>query len=327
MEIVVFSTQDNLKKQFSKLGRSRSYSVEYMDPGELKGFVKSADTPALLYIDAAAFSEEELKKHLNTLQDSPHLRFGIVDRKHVIKDIAELFRRGAVDYLNQALLQEELTTKRVNGVLDFRPPDDTAVKRNAKADGRSKWKIAPGGWKGIRAGEEYTFYLLYIEMDILEEWKKKSGKEHMDDLQNRFRRHVEKYFTPLGGKIWMWMNQGGVLLFPFDGESCDPVLTCIRFILNKTIISIEEFGYNSTITYKMGLHLGNTVYESRGKTGDIISDTINFLFHIGKQYARPGNFYLTGGVMPYIPDGLMDIFIHRGEFEGEELYSMRLPKN
>jgi hypothetical protein len=76
----------------------------------------------------------------------------------------------------------------------------------------------------------------------------------------------------------------------------------------------------------MILHLGNTVYRSRGKTGTIVSDTINFLFHMGKQFSQRSHFYITAPVAPFIPDRLKKDFIPAGTFEGVKISKMRLPK-
>jgi hypothetical protein len=124
----------------------------------------------------------------------------------------------------------------------------------------------------------------------------------------------------------MWMNQSGLVLFPFNGESINAILSCIRLVLNRTIISAEYYPYNTVITYRMILHLGNTIYRTRGKTGTIVSDTINFLFHMGKQFSQRGHFYVTAPVVPFIPEQLQKVFIPVGTFEGVEISKMRLPK-
>ena len=161
---------------------------------------------------------------------------------------------------------------------------------------------------------------------MVEEWKKKSGRAHIDKILDIFHRHIEKTFVPYGGKIWMWMNHGGLVLFPFNGENCTFLEACLRLVLNRRIISIEEYGYNTLITYKMAVHIGNTIYKTRGETGEIISDSINFLFHIGKKYAEKERFYVTESVKPFMPQGLAELFKQNGDFEGVKMYSLRLPK-
>jgi len=192
--------------------------------------------------------------------------------------------------------------------------------------GEGDWIPAPRGWKEIQNGREYTFFFLYVEINMLDEWKKKSGSTHIGDIQEVFHHHIESTIKPLGGRIWMWMNNGGVVLFPFKGSHCPCIEACLRLILNRHIISIEEYTYNSLITYTMAVHLGNTIYKTRGQTGEIVSDSVNFLFHVGKKFARREQFYVTENVFPFIEPGFKDLFMENGTFEGVRMYTSKLPK-
>ncbi len=85
------------------------------------------------------------------------------------------------------------------------------------------------------------------------------------------------------------------------------------------------FVYSTILSYRMSLDIGNTKYLTIGNTGNIISDSVNFIFHFGKQYASPGNFYLTGRVHEDIPPGLLDNFSVSERFEDRTIYRMKLP--
>jgi hypothetical protein len=326
MKIVVVSSSKEMKKYFTSLGRTRKYEISYLQPKDLQGVMKHPGGEQLLYIDVSDFSDADFKKKLTALEKNPRFRFGVIDKNNSIADIAAVFHKGAVDYVNAAVLKEGVRTKRITNVLEFRPFDGKDAAEEEGLCRRENWKIAEKGWDEIQSGKEYTFWLLYIELDMIDEWKTKSGKAHIDDVQKIFHHHIETNLTPLGGRTWMWMNQGGVFLFPFKNPDREPLLTCIKFILNRTIISIEEFGYNSAISYKMALHVGNTVYQDRGRTGHIVSDTVNFLFHLGQLYTKEGHFYITGPAYNNIPEKLQGLFSVLHDFEGESVYSMRLPK-
>jgi hypothetical protein len=161
---------------------------------------------------------------------------------------------------------------------------------------------------------------------MTEDWRKKAGQSHINAVQKIFHDHIEKVFAHVGGRIWMWMNDSGLILVPFDGRSCPPLIPAIRLVLNRDLHSIELYRYNSPISYTTALHIGNTFYKARGETGDIISDTINFVFHLAKHYAKPGHLYLTDAVYPFIPGGLTDLFFQTESFEGTGMYEMHLPK-
>ncbi len=327
MEIVVVSSSKEMKKYFASIERSRKYAISFVLPNNLQKIIRREPDERLLYIDIAGFSETDFKKKLTALEKKSQFRFGIIDEKNRTNDIADFFHRGAVDYLDGRILKSGIETKRITKVLEYRPFTHGSTSDSGLRVKRKNLKIAEKGWDEIKNGTEYTFWLLYIELDMIDEWKTKSGKAHIDDVQNIFHRYIESHLNPVGGRTWMWMNQGGVFLFPFREGSREPVLTCVRIILNRTLASIEEFGYNSTITYKMALHVGNTVYRDRGHTGHIVSDTVNFLFHLGQNHTREKQFYLTSSAYQYVPEGFKQLFCRMGDFEGEIIYSMKLPKD
>ena len=96
-----------------------------------------------------------------------------------------------------------------------------------------------------------------------------------------------------------------------------------RMMLERNIISAEDIGFNTLLSYRIVLHICNTIYRKRGDTGDIVSDSINSIFHLGQKYAEPGNFYATQDVFSFIPKGLSDYFVPAGIYEGRKIMQMR----
>jgi hypothetical protein len=129
----------------------------------------------------------------------------------------------------------------------------------------------------------------------------------------------------MNGRVWMWMDFCGLVLIPFDGERCEAVLSCLRMVMNRVIISAEECDLGILLSYRIALHIGNTVYRARGDTGTIISDSINSIFHLGQKFARPGHFLVTENAEPFIPAGVRDLFRSEGVYEGRMIYRLALP--
>lgn len=124
----------------------------------------------------------------------------------------------------------------------------------------------------------------------------------------------------------MWNEYGGVALFPFETTTCRPVYTAIRMVLNRLIISCEEFPFSTLINYRLALHLGETPYHERGNTGTIVSDTVNFIFHLGQKFAKPGQLYITKEILDRMNGGFRDLFLEEGIFEHRTIYRMRSPR-
>jgi hypothetical protein len=130
---------------------------------------------------------------------------------------------------------------------------------------------------------------------------------------------------PANGEIWMWNEWGGVVLFPFAYENSQPVIVATRMIFNRPLISIEDMQVDTLIDYRIALHVGNTSYNKRGDTGEIIADDINFIFHLGKKRTEKNSLYLTETTFPLLPESMRRLFVEEESFEGRGLYRMRKP--
>ena len=326
MDVFIFSDNKNIYKRFSALDRSQIFNLSQFTIKEARSILKKATGPVLAYIDVDGLESGEqltLARYLGRLDT---VRFGILDSRGSVSDVGALFHSGAVDYLGKVQLKESIGIKRVESALDYEPFESDAIDDGTTlSPTAAEWILSGKDWKNVRSGGEYTFCFLLIELDLIKEWRLKSGRAHLNEVVETFHQHIEKVFSPLNGKVWMWTEYGGLILFPFDGKRCNTILTCLKLVLNRTIISAEEYSYNTLISYRMALHIGNTVYKAKGKTGNIVSNSLNFIFHLLKQFAEPGNLYLTEAVIPFVPKGLESCFIEAGSFEEIPLHKMRLP--
>ena len=65
------------------------------------------------------------------------------------------------------------------------------------------------------------------------------------------------------------------------------------------------------------------MYRDVGETGDVVSEDVNFVYHLGAKHTRPGELTMTRTAFSFVPSGLQGIFIDRGTFEGHEIRGMR----
>ncbi|KKK44265.1 hypothetical protein LCGC14_3167360, partial [marine sediment metagenome] len=164
------------------------------------------------------------------------------------------------------------------------------------------------------------------ELDGREEMEKKYGLRNLGIALDSFRSFIDDSVKPFQGRLWIWSRFGGIILFPFDGSGC-PQLKCgFKLMLFKHLYDIEESLFPSFISFRLALHIGNTVFV-RKNTGNIISDSLNFIFHLGQQYAKPGQFYVSESVLQLGQKELKGFFSDSGIFEGRTIYQMRLPNH
>lgn len=325
MKIIVFTKIKNIEKTFCSLKLPKEHTLECQSITELKKTIKAPDTAVLYYIDISSLEETQVKRTVTQLQKTDLMHYGIIDPKNTIIDIAQLFFNGAVDYIGKSLLKENLKPKRlvtaaelITSKIQEKQPAEEAPEK-----ARPEYILSSDGWKGIKSNQEYTFTMMYVELDNIKEIKRTYGVNQFDKLTETFQKFIEETVTPLNGKLWMWMDYFGLILFPFDGESCQAIETCFKLNLNRPLICYEKFDFDFSFTFKIAIHIGNTLYKKRGATGDIISDSINSIFHLGQKYAEPGYLYITEDAVDYIPKQLADYFKPAGYFENREHYRMK----
>ena len=326
IDIYLFSKNRKVLSFFKIIRNSKTFSLVIYNPVNYKTILRTTTQTTFVYVDVSSFEDSERKKLINYITRQKRFDFGIIDPKNSISDPAELFYHGASDYMGKDVLKHEAKVKRIKNAIDYYSIESVEDELSAIPVFEDMPTMLSGhNWDNIKVGNEYTFCMLHIEIDILQEWASKSGKAHIEEVMEFFYSHIDKIITPINGRMWMKTDFGGLVLFPYDGSCTSIIIECIKLVMNRIIFSAEEYTYSTILSYRMSLDIGNTKYLTSGNTGNIISDSVNFIFHFGKQYALPGNFYLTGRVHEDIPPGLMDKFSPSERFEDRSIYRMKLP--
>lgn len=334
MNVVVFSNDSRTRDGFSAIERSRKHAISFNPLQDLGSWLKNGREPALVYVDLHGLSRSDRGRLLRQLSRCDDVAYCIVDPKNEIPDPASLLRDGAIDYVNRALVSEGISTRRIDEVAEFvsknypgRLTDTTRSSFEASmllADGR-ELILSGDDWSNVHPSHEYTFCMLFAELDHIVEYTNHTSERYAASVAASFRRLMEETMKPHQGRLWMWRDFGGLMLFPFNGQSCAAILPCIRMLLHRVLDNVERFDLKTGLSYRLALHIGNTVYRRRGETGHIVSDSVNFVHHLGQKFTLPGNFTLTGQVYELIPESLRSLFLLIGEYEGRLVYRMRPP--
>ena len=88
-------------------------------------------------------------------------------------------------------------------------------------------------------------------------------------------------------------------------------------------MELAQFG---DFTWRIGLHLGNTVYRDARDTGSIVSEDINFVFHLGGKFLPAGSVACTASVFSLLPESMQKLFGQKGTFEAQEVYVLKRPQ-
>lgn len=327
MDLYIFSSTIGIEKIFSDIGKKKEYTLHFLPSLELKKSIKVMKPGCFLYVDAAGVTVRDFDRLLDALAGLEACGFGIIDPKGTVNDAARLFHKGASDYIGRDMAKKKLAPARLKAVLEFASLADTAAAGGEKKENKPVPAYLPSGrdWSGVKQGSEYTFCFMLVELDDPKELRRVYGANHVSKTVERFRSILERELSPLEGKIWMLMDFGGLLLFPFDGKSCGAILAAFRLILARTIISMEDLNFDNILSFRISMHIGNTLYRSKGQTGTIISDAINSVFHLGQKFAGPGTLTLTEEVFSFVPPGLRKCFVSAGTYEEREIWKMIRP--
>ncbi len=349
IRVVVFTDDESYRDRFAALDRSRSYSLEFYPKEELRTVLRSLSEPAVLYYDLEGESQFVRERTLRFLTKGPEHAVGVIDSTEEVPDPAELFHIGAVDYIGPGVLEDGVGPRRVRravtlfeqaygsngsgddaadsatGTTDGPDADwqGTTVVLSAEAKQRTR-SYRPSGldWQRVFVSQEYTFLMLYSELDIDGDLRRIWSTHRIEGLAAKFRGYLERELTGYGAHSWIWSDTACLFLIPFDGERCPLVRDCVRLMLSQTLMAVERLSLSHAVGFRLALTVGDTIYEDRGRTGDIISDSVNFVFHLGRKYLEAGQLLVDEEALWLADPQLHKLFSFAGRYEGRELYRM-----
>jgi len=329
VHVYVCSDDPRVKKIFARAAASKKISLEFLAAAAAPAAAKRARPPALLYVDSGSLAKRRLAS-VSAALPAGRAGFGIVDPAGEVADPAQALREGAADYLGPKLCRAGVTAARLEAALAAPASASPAVK--AAANGRRKKECGDPSranssrdWKSVRPGCEYLFHMLYVELDGLKDTGLRSAESTVGRLIAYFQSAVERAVAAQRGRLWIWTDFAGIVLFPSAVPADAATAACLRFMLSRRMVSMDQNIQKLLFSYRLVLIDGTTVYRERGRTATIISDSVNSLSHIGAKYAKPGNFYLAEPLADRIAPGLRKCFAPAGAYEGTKLVKLKLP--
>ena len=308
-------------------GKSRPglRAIEQEPPARLETVLLERSPGDLLYLDLSAFTAAEARATLKKLLAREGLFLGVVDPRGMVKDVPALFHDGAVDYLDAAAWKAGIPARRLERVAAYaralrRFPADAECEAAPARAGR------PSGadFSSLREGEDYTFSLLFMEIDGGEDLERRFGAANLTEALTSFRTFVDRSVAPFGGRTWIWSRFGGIVLFPFDGRREQAAPCGLSMILYKHLYDIEESRFPHFVSWRMAAHLGDVPWRERA-TGTLVSDTLNSMFHLGQQFTPAGSFFVSEDVRALAGEPLRAFFLPAGTYEGRRIWRMRRP--
>ncbi|MDR0601765.1 MAG: hypothetical protein LBG42_05225 [Treponema sp.] len=297
-------------------------------PAELLG-KHSPAAGDLSYLDISGLGPAEIKKALALLKKSCAASpWGIFDPGGLSSDPASFFFEGASDYVGKAAVTG-LSKKRLTAAASWREAAGTAgagktrsSKTAPEIPPKKSARLPSGkfeGWKSIRTGTVTPVFFLYIALSAGDDnLRSRLGEAAFTTTRNRLRDFLQQQFAGASALLWMESESNFLFLVPPQAAPAKAALTAgLKLVLSAPLAGPENFGLSVPVIFTVALHYGKTAFQAPGKTGTVVSDAVNFVFHLGVKYAEPGRFTMSDEVpAEAVPPGLADLFIPAGEYEG-----------
>ena len=277
-----------------------------------------------VYLDITGLTPAEIKKAIVSLKRNECF-WGIIDPKGEAEDPAAFFFDGASDYIGPKTAKD-LSKKRLAAALSWRSSGLLAKAADEKTEKTEipipikKKTFLPGkfeGWKSVRPGTTYPFFFMLVSITGKSNLRTMIGEGSFNIVKTRLRDVLERELWEADALLWIETEYNTLYLIPSkpeNGKTC--IEAALKMILNSRVITIEDLGLSIQVDFTFSLHYGETIYQTPGKTGKVISETVNYVYHLGARKAEPGRLTISDEVPEdAIPDGLKDFFIDAGTFE------------
>jgi hypothetical protein len=296
----------------------------------------SPNAGSLSYIDVSGIPADELKKTLTQIKKvCKDASWGIIDPKGNIKDPAVLFFEGASDYLGPVFFKDSIAVdaKRIKEVLQWRKAfgsGNESAKSTDTAQGSSLFKsgiklpaasIFPG-WNKMQTGKAIPLYLIFCSFEGKTTLDSRVGEKVLAQVHKRFTSLLNNYFDEADGLLWIDSGKDCLFIIPPRIKNAEAAIkACMRMIVSAPQLTLETLGLTIPINFTFALHYGSINYKPPGKTGTVVSDAVNSVFHLGAKKAEPGRLVITSELPDgTIPKSLEDCFVPAGEYEGRKVW-------
>jgi hypothetical protein len=299
----------------------------------------SPEDADISYLDVSGFSDADLKKTLTQFKKACNdTHWGIVDPKGTVKDIAALFFEGACDYLGPGLLKDAkaIDAKHFKEALKWRKVIQDTAGGASDNDGKSA-KTSVGfmntgiklpaasafpGWKKMESGKVMPFYLLYCSLQGKTALDARLDDKTINQIHKRFLSVLSGYLQEADGLLWMNTGRDCLFLLPPRVKCVEAaVKACIGMIVSAPLFVLETFGISIPANFIFAMHYGTVTYKPPGRTGTVVSDAVNSIFHLGAKKSEPGRLTISGELPDIsIPAALHDLFLPAGEYEGRKIW-------
>lgn len=283
--------------------------LEILSLSSLNRTLERRSADRFVYLDARNLEGPEFDDMASAFSRREGLAWGVLDPEGAVKDPALLFFLGAADYLGPGILPVE--EERLRRALARAHRDDETSELEQP-------RSFPG-WARLREGKEYDFMFCHAALGEQERLRDAIGEKRFAKLKEAFATHVAEIAAGLDGKAWIQDPTGLLLAFPPKPALDSPVLAAFELLLDRALVGYEIFHLETPATFRFAFHAGRAPWRPPGATGTVVSDDVNFIFHLATRYPHDGRIVVSSTCSDMIPQQIADLFAPAPAFEGRDL--------
>ncbi len=317
MRYLLYGDPDNHKlRAVLEKALDKDSSLEVLPMASFARSYKKKAAGAFVWLDATGLGEDRILGLGARLGEIAYCAWGVADRGGEIGDPGALFFSGASDYLGPKVLKSAVAPERLRSALVF-----AGLAAPSKAsEGAPK---AFPGWASLAVDEDVRVRFCYAALAGQKGLLESIGEKRLNRLREDFASFLEPWSAEYGGIVWIRETQGSLLLFPPEDQGTNPVLAAFRLLLDRALVGYEVFHLETPLAFHFAFHSGTTMWRPPGSTGTVVSDDVNFIFHLGMKTGSEGTILVSQEGAASIPPSLADLFVPQASFEGHRILGSR----
>ncbi len=280
--------------------------------------VKTKTAERIVYFDADALAPAKMRE----LGEKSGRPWGAIDRTGIVEDPAALFHAGAADYLGPPLCAAGsiLTEERARSIGAL-PQRREGAGACADAESGAAGREAPPfpGWSKLKAETCYPFVFVFAALGDQKGIGARLGERRLDKLRADFSSLMENWAEESGGLLWIKDAASNLLLFPAAEERFKTVPGLLKFQLNRLLVGYEQLRMEHAVSFRFAVHSGEAPWRKPGSTGTVVSEHVNFIYHLGMKAVADGALGVSDNAFPLIPPAFADLFRDGPLFEGRRV--------
>jgi hypothetical protein len=316
MKILVCASDPEDKKlsAFASRNLAACGSAELVAESTFSRSGKKKAQGSFVYFDLG-MGEKRVLELASKLGEVEGCAWGVIDRAGDSSDPSGFFFAGASDYIGEKLFKAGFGCERLETLFAYA--------------GFAAEECAPDepeeflGWSKLKEGSEVPVRFCYAAVGNQKGLLERIGEKRLGKLRDDFAAFLESWSKECGGITWIRDTSGCLVLFPPADEGMNPFLAAFRLLLDRALIGYEVFKLEVPLTFRFAFHQGHTMWRKPGATGNIVSEDVNFAFHLGTKAAGDGYILASTEIEKAIPECLADLFSPSGDFEGRSLVASR----